>query len=95
MTLTRAEVEHIAHLARLELSEDEITRYGEQLSAILEYAARLQALDTTAILPTSSILPPHSILRPDRTRPGLALEDVLGNAPDTSRNQFRVPPVLE
>ncbi len=95
MKLTLEEVEHIAELARLRLTEDEKTRYGEQLSDILDYAARLQAVDTSGISPTSSVLPTHSVLRSDEPRPGLSLQDVLHNAPNTENNQFRVPPVLE
>lgn len=95
MELTLAEVEHIAALARLELSDEEKERYRAQLSAILDYAARLQALDTSGIPPTSSILPEQSVLRSDEPRPGLPLDDVLRNAPDSKNRQFRVPPVLE
>jgi aspartyl-tRNA(Asn)/glutamyl-tRNA(Gln) amidotransferase subunit C len=95
MKLTLEEVEHIAELARLRLSDDEKARYGEQLSDILEYAARLQAVDTSGISPTSSVLPARSVLRSDEPRPGLSLQDALRNAPDTEKDQFRVPPVLE
>lgn len=95
MILTLEEVEHIANLARLLLSEEEKSRYREQLAAILEYAARLQAVDTSDILPTSSVLPTRSVLRSDEPRFGLSLTDLLRNAPDTERGQFRVPPVLE
>jgi len=95
MKLTLEEVEHIAELARLKLSDEEKARYGEQLSDILAYAVRLQTVDTSGISPTSSVLPARSILRPDEPRPGLSLQDALGNAPDTEKNQFRVPPVLE
>lgn len=95
MSLTLSEVEHIAELARLKLSAEEKARYREQLSAILDYAARLQALDTAGILPTSSVLPAHSALRQDIARPGLSLPDLLRNAPDTDKAQFRVPPILE
>ena len=95
MTLTLDEVEHIAELARLRLTPEEKERYREQLSAILDYAARLQTLDTTGIPPTASVLPPHSVLRTDEPQPGLELEELLRNAPDTEADQFRVPPVLE
>jgi aspartyl-tRNA(Asn)/glutamyl-tRNA(Gln) amidotransferase subunit C len=95
MTLTLKEVEHIAVLARLQLSEHEKERYREQLSAILDYAARLQALDTTGIPPTASVLPPRSVLRADEPRSGLSTQELLGNAPDVAEGQFRVPPVLE
>lgn len=95
MTLTLEEVEHIAHLARLDLTEDEKARYRVQLSAILDYATRLQELDTTGIPPTASVLPLRSVLRPDVSRPGLTTEALLANAPETEDNQFRVPPVIE
>jgi aspartyl-tRNA(Asn)/glutamyl-tRNA(Gln) amidotransferase subunit C len=95
MTLTREEVEHIAELARLSLTDEEIARYSEQLSAILEYFASLQTLDTTDIPPTSSVLAARSVLRPDEPRPGLSKDDLLRNAPEAEADQFRVPPVLE
>ena len=95
MKLTLAEVEHIAQLARLELTTAEKELYRQQLSAILDYAAKLQALDTSGIPPTASVLPPRSVLRPDEPRTSLPVEDVLRNASQTEDNQFRVPPVLE
>lgn len=95
MPLTPQIVHHIADLARLELSEDEITRYCHQLSDILEYATRLQTIDTTGIAPTSSVLPGHTILRNDEARPGLTGEELLKNAPSKERNQFKVPPIFE
>lgn len=95
MALTAQEVEYIAELARLKLTEEEKARYREQLSAILDYADRLQRLDTAGIPPTSSVLPPRSVLRPDAPRPGMPKSDLLRNAPDTEKDQFRVPPVLD
>jgi len=95
MSLTIEEVEHIAELARLKLADQEKVRYSEQLSAILDYFAQLQELDTADIPPTSSVLPPRSVLRADEARPGLSLEELLRNAPDAEDDQFRIPPVLE
>jgi aspartyl-tRNA(Asn)/glutamyl-tRNA(Gln) amidotransferase subunit C len=95
MTLTLEEVEHIATLARLNLTDEEKEQYRQQLSDILDYAARLQGVDTSGILPTSSVLPAHSVLRPDETRPCLTSEELLSNAPEVEEGQFRVPPVLE
>jgi len=95
MALTLEQVEHIALLARLELSDEEKVRYTEQLSAILEYADRLQALDTEGIAPTASVLPARSVLRDDESQPGLDLDTLLSNAPQTEADQFKVPPVLE
>ena len=94
MSLTLQEVEHIANLARLDLTDDEKARYREQLSAILDYFAQLRELDTAAIPPTSSVAL-HSVLRDDEPRPGLSQEELLRNAPQTEAGQFRVPPVLE
>lgn len=93
--LTRDEVEHIAALARLDLDAEEIERYRRQLSAILEFAGRLQELDTSDISPTSRVLPPRSVLRLDEPRPGLSLEEVLQNAPRVEDRQFKVPPAIE
>jgi aspartyl-tRNA(Asn)/glutamyl-tRNA(Gln) amidotransferase subunit C len=95
MTLSSEEVEHIAGLARLKLTDEEKARYREQLSAVLDYAARLQSLDTTGIPPTSSVLPPRTVLRADEPKAGLTREELFANAPDITENQFRVPPVLE
>ncbi len=95
MTLTIDEVEHIASLARLDLTEEEKIRYAGQLSPILDYAARLQELDTADIPPTSSVLPARSVLRPDVPRPGLTPDELFKNAPDAQDDEFRVPPVLD
>ena len=95
MSLSLAEVEHIAELARLELSEKEKERFGEQLSAILDYAARLRELDTSGIPPTSSLLPAGNVLRPDQSRPGLPFDALMRNAPQVQDRQFRVPKILE
>lgn len=95
MSLTIKEVEHIALLARLELSAEEKERYRQQLSAILDYASRLQELDTSHIPPTSSVLPTRSYLRTDEPARGLDREEILKNAPQHEDDQFRVPPVLD
>ncbi|RPI81796.1 MAG: Asp-tRNA(Asn)/Glu-tRNA(Gln) amidotransferase subunit GatC [Chloroflexi bacterium] len=95
MALSIEEVDHIAQLARLKLSEDEKARYREQLSAILDYVTRLQELDTSDIPPTSSVLQKRSVLRADESRPGMGRDRLLANAPDVTDEQFRVPPVLE
>ncbi len=94
MPLSRADVIHIAELARLELTDEEVARYQEQLSAVLEYFAKLQGVNTEGIPPTASVLPPRTVLREDEPRPGLSREELLANAPDVADNQFRVPPVF-
>lgn len=95
MPLTLEEVEHIALLARLTLSQEEKQRYQEQLSEILDYASRLQAVDTKGIPPTASVLPPHSVLRSDEVHPGLAQDELLKNAPQVKDDQFQVPAIFE
>jgi aspartyl-tRNA(Asn)/glutamyl-tRNA(Gln) amidotransferase subunit C len=95
MSLSKEEIEHIAELARLELTEAEKDLYREQLSAILEYAARLQSLDTSHIPPTSTVLSTRASLRADQPAPGLSLDEAMRNAPSVDQDQFRVPPVLE
>lgn len=95
MMLTREEVEHIANLARLALTEEEKERFRQQLSAVLEYAARLQELDTEAIPPTATVLPLRNVMRPDEPRPPAPREDILSNAPDTEENCFKVPAIWE
>jgi aspartyl-tRNA(Asn)/glutamyl-tRNA(Gln) amidotransferase subunit C len=94
MKLTIEEVEHIAALARLELTEAEKQQYSEQLSDILDYAARLDELETDSIPPMASVLDMDLRLREDQSRPGLPREDVLKNAAETKDDQFQVPPVF-
>lgn len=95
MALTQEEIIHIAHLARLELSGEELEKYREQLSAILEYADKLQQVDTSQISPTSSSQPSQSHLREDDPVLGLSIEQVLQNTPNHESRQFKVPPVLD
>ena len=95
MNIDRATVEHIAELAKLDLSEDEIALYAEQLSDILEYAGRLNELDTDAISPTASVLPLRNILRPDEAQPSLPRDVALSNAAEKAEGQFRVDAVWE
>jgi aspartyl-tRNA(Asn)/glutamyl-tRNA(Gln) amidotransferase subunit C len=96
MKLSRQEVEHIARLARLTLTEAEIVRYQEQLSDILDYAAMLQSVDTSGIAPVTSVLPPKaSALRADQPGDTTPLSQLFNNAPDQQDDQFKVPPVME
>ena len=95
MTLSLEQVTHIAELARLALTDEEKERFRDQLSAILDYAARLQAIDTSAIPPTASVLPVDTVLRDDIARPGLPPEQILANAPDQENDMFRLPVILE
>lgn len=95
MSLTHEQVDHIARLARLELSREERERYRQQLSAILDYFQRLQELDTDDIPPTSRVVESEGRLRPDEPQPSLPRQDLLTNAPQVENDQFRVPPILE
>lgn len=95
MKLSREEVMQIAELAKLSLTEGEIAAYAEQLSAILEYASRLEQLDTADIPPTANVLPLQNVMRDDVVRPSLPREQALANAADAIEGQFRVDAVLE
>ena len=95
MKLTLAQVEHIAELARLSLSDEEKALYQGQLSAILEYAERLQAVDTSMIPPTATVLPLRNVMRADEPRDSMSREDVLTNAPQVEADCFQVRAVLD
>ncbi|MCZ7570302.1 MAG: Asp-tRNA(Asn)/Glu-tRNA(Gln) amidotransferase subunit GatC [Ardenticatenaceae bacterium] len=95
MSLTIQDVEHIAGLARLGLTKEEKERFRQQLSAILEYAERLQALDTAAIPPTAQVIEQRNVMRADLVEPSLPQEEALANAPQDARGFFVVPTVLE
>jgi aspartyl-tRNA(Asn)/glutamyl-tRNA(Gln) amidotransferase subunit C len=94
MKLSIEQVQHIADLARLKLTEAEKQRYAEQLSDILDYVEHLEELDMDHIPPTANVLDMSLRLREDQARPGLSQEEVLGNAAETQDGQFKVPPVL-
>jgi aspartyl-tRNA(Asn)/glutamyl-tRNA(Gln) amidotransferase subunit C len=95
MKLSLAQVEHVASLARLALTEHEVELFREQLSSILDYAERLHDLDTDAVPVTATVLPLEIGLRDDRVQPSLSLQEVLANAPAVEQNCLRVPPVFE
>lgn len=93
-TLSRKDVEHVAHLARLGLSEDELARLEGQLNHILEQYAVLAQLDTEHIPPTAQTIELENILREDVRRPGLSQADALANAPAREGDYIVVPPIL-
>jgi aspartyl-tRNA(Asn)/glutamyl-tRNA(Gln) amidotransferase subunit C len=95
MPLTREEVEHIADLAKLGLSEKEVETFRDQLSAILEYAGLLEQLDTDAISPTATVLPLTNVTRADKARPSLSQSEALANAPSSTEGFFQVKAILE
>ena len=95
MRLTPEEVDHIALLARLDLSPDERERAATELTQILTSFEKLGELDTENIEPTSHVFPVTNILREDVARPGLSTEAALQNAPEAAANMFQVPRVVE
>lgn len=95
MKLSREEVLHIARLARVALTEEEITRMSEQLSDLLEHFEVLQKVDTEGVTPTAQSVTLQSVMREDEVRPSLPPEDVLANAPRREGDCFRVRAVLE
>jgi aspartyl-tRNA(Asn)/glutamyl-tRNA(Gln) amidotransferase subunit C len=92
MAITRAEVEHVARLARLALTEDELERFQEQLSAILDAVAKVSELDLSGVVATAHPLEVSNEWAADEPRPCLDPEEALANAPDREGNFFRVPP---
>ncbi len=92
--LTREEVEHVAQLARLALTDDEIEKFTAQLEVILDHAADVAALDLHDVEPTAHPLPLVNVLRADAVRPGVDRDEVLSNAPAAEDGRFRVPRIL-
>ena len=93
--VTTAEVEHVAHLARLELNPSELSKLADQLGDILEYIRQLTHVNTDGIAPTSHVLPLSNVMRPDESRPGLNPERVLQTAPARRGQLIEVPKVVE
>ena len=93
--LTRADVEHVARLARLALTDDELEHFTGQLAVILEHAAQIAALDTADVPPTAHPLPLVNVFRPDVARPGIDRDEVLAMAPAAEDGRFRVPRILD
>lgn len=94
MKLSIKEVEHVAELGRLELTDEEKNRFAEQLSNILTHIEKLNRLDTSNIEPTSHVLPIKNIFREDSTQGSLE-GDSLSNAPDKDRGYYKVPKIIE
>jgi aspartyl-tRNA(Asn)/glutamyl-tRNA(Gln) amidotransferase subunit C len=92
--LSRSDVEHVAHLARLGLTEDELSLLEGQLNHILEQYTKLAELDTESIPPTAQTIELENILRDDVVTPSLAVADVVGNAPDAAGGYIVSPPIL-
>jgi aspartyl-tRNA(Asn)/glutamyl-tRNA(Gln) amidotransferase subunit C len=92
--ITTEEVAHVARLARLRLSEEELERFTDQLGAVLDHARDVEALDTHGVPPTAHPLPLVNVLREDEVRPSLDREEVLAQAPAVEADRFRVPRIL-
>lgn len=95
MKITRSEIEHVAKLARLELSEEEKETFTGQMDAILAYVDKLSELNTDAVIATAHAVPAENAFRNDVSVPSLGVENALLNAPDRIIDFFRVPRVIE
>jgi aspartyl-tRNA(Asn)/glutamyl-tRNA(Gln) amidotransferase subunit C len=93
--LSKKEIEHIAMLARLSLTEEEKELFGAQLSSILDYMEKLNELDTEHIEPTSHVLSISNVMREDAPRDSIPKEDALSNAPDRTDKFYRVPKIID
>ena len=91
----KIDVAYVARLARLVLSEEEQARYRRDLTQILDYAAKLDELDTDGVEPTAHVLPIHNVLREDVSRPSYDRDKLLKNAPEQADGCFKVPKVVE
>jgi aspartyl-tRNA(Asn)/glutamyl-tRNA(Gln) amidotransferase subunit C len=92
--ITRDEVAHVARLAKLALTDDELDRFTGQLAAVLDHARDVEALDVADVPPTAHPYPLRNVLRPDEIAPSLDRDEVLAAAPAAEGGRFRVPPVL-
>lgn len=95
MELSRDDVMHVARLARLELTPEEVRLFQKQLSDILSHVEKLKELETSSVEPTSHAMPLQNVFREDEVRASLPREKVLQNAPDRAENFFRVPKIIE
>lgn len=95
MSLTLTEVEHVARLARMRLSTEELERMRLQLSAVLDYVNTLQEVDVTGVEPTAQVTGLTSLMRDDTPHPALSREQVLSNAPDQRDGMFRVRAIFD
>ena len=92
--ISREDVVHVARLARLDLTDEEVDRFTDQLGAVLEHAADVASLDTAGVPPTAHPLPLANVLRDDVPGPSLDRDEVLSQAPAAEDGRFRVPRIL-
>jgi aspartyl-tRNA(Asn)/glutamyl-tRNA(Gln) amidotransferase subunit C len=95
MAISREQVQHVAQLAHLDLTDDEVERFAEQLSAILDAVSKVSELDLSDVPPTSHPLDLVNVWRDDEPRPSLPADEVFANAPEREDEFFRVPPTSE
>ncbi|MCM3723466.1 Asp-tRNA(Asn)/Glu-tRNA(Gln) amidotransferase subunit GatC [Solibacillus sp. FSL W7-1436] len=93
--ISKEEVKHVAHLARLAITEEEAEKFAEQLGKITDFAEQLNELDTTNVEPTSHVLPLVNVLREDVAKEGLPLEKVMLNVKEQEAGQIKVPSIME
>jgi len=93
--ITKKEVEYVARLARLKLTEEEKEKYTKQLGDILKYINKLSELNTEKVEPTSHVLPLSNVFREDKVKPSLKQEEILANAPEVEYEHFKVKKVIE
>ncbi len=93
--IDKAMVQRVAHLSRLELSEQELTLFSGQLGAIVGYIQKLDELDVAGVEPLAHCLPVHNVFREDTVKPSLTTEQALQNAPDRQDDYFKVPQILD
>jgi aspartyl-tRNA(Asn)/glutamyl-tRNA(Gln) amidotransferase subunit C len=95
MSITREQVLHVARLARLALSDDEVDRFAQQLSAILAHAEQVTALATEDVPPTSHAIPLENVFRPDQVEESLPHDKAISTAPEREQGRFKVPRIIE
>ena len=93
-SISRDDVVHVAKLARLDLTEEELELFTPQLAAVLDHAADVEALDVADVPPTAHPYPLRNVFRHDEIRPSLDRDEVLGQAPAVEDRRFKVPPIL-
>ncbi|WP_042225192.1 Asp-tRNA(Asn)/Glu-tRNA(Gln) amidotransferase subunit GatC [Oceanobacillus manasiensis] len=93
--ITKEQVKHVAHLARLAVTDEEVDKFTEQLSSIITYAEQLNELDTDGVEPTTHVLDLKNVLRKDEPKEWITQEEALKNAPDKKDGHYRVPSILE
>jgi aspartyl-tRNA(Asn)/glutamyl-tRNA(Gln) amidotransferase subunit C len=93
--IDRQQVERVAHLSRLDLTDEELQLFSGQLSAVVEYIQKLNELKTDGVEPLAHCLPVHNVFRQDTVKPSLDVEKAMENAPDRVDDFFKVPQILD